>query len=129
MLPAAVDVIQNEAATADAHVRQGGPATRPPWLLVEMYAEARAMLHMYTDRRYRMSWGARLVPLALCAAILTSWLWVPFISLLDKVFDPLAVVVIKVIDLVLAYFLYKVVTREAARYRATVPDPPPHLRS
>ena len=129
MLPAAVDVIQNEAATADAHARHGARTTRPPWLFVEMYAEARAMLHMYTDPRYRMTWAARLIPLVLLAAILTSWLWVPFISLLDKVLDPLAVIIIKVIDLVLAYFLYKILTREAARYRATAPDLPPHLRS
>lgn len=129
MLPAAVDVLQNEAAAADAQARQGTPTTRPAWLLVDLYAEARAMLHMFVDPRYRMSWSGRLVPLVLFAAIITSWIWFPGISLLDKVFDPLAVVVIKLVDLVLAYFLYKVLAREAARYRATAPDLPPHLRS
>jgi hypothetical protein len=127
MLPAAVDVINSETAQADAHARQGPRSTRPAWLLVEMYAEARAMLHMYTDPRYRLTWAARLVPLVLLAAILTSWVWFPGMSVLASI-PIVPTVLIKAVDLVLAYFLYKVLTREAARYRATAPDLPSHLR-
>jgi hypothetical protein len=128
MLPAAMDVIQNEAAAADAQARDGTHATRPGWLLVDMYAEARAMLFMFIDRRYRMSWAGRLVPLVLFAAIITSWIWCPGAWTLSTVIDPLAVVYVKLVDLVLAYFLFKVLAREAARYRAAASGLPPPLR-
>jgi hypothetical protein len=129
MLPAAVDVIQNEAATADAQARQGARTTRPAWFLVEVYAEARAMFHMYVDRRYRMTWVGRVVPLVLLGAILTSLMWFPFLSTLYTMSAMVGILLMKPIDLILAYFLFHVLRREACRYRETVPDLPPGLRA
>jgi hypothetical protein len=151
LLPAAVEVIHAQANVADAQVHAAAqahadaaprpeapprPAARPatglrrPWFLVDLYAELRAMLHMYVDPRYRMTWQGRVVPLALAAAIATSWLWVPGVGLLNKVsVDVVGTLLIKIVDLVLAYFLIKFLSREATRYRETAPDLPPHLRS
>jgi hypothetical protein len=93
------------------------------WLLWETIAEARAIVRMFVDPRYRLSWFGRVVPLVLVAAIATSWFWVPgtsiplFGTLLDKA-----------VDLVLAFVLFKVLGHEARRYRETSPDLPPTLR-
>jgi hypothetical protein len=93
------------------------------WLLWETIAEARAIVRMIVDPRYRLSWSGRVVPLVLLALIATSWWWVPgtsfflFGSLLNKA-----------VDLVLAFVLFKVLGQEARRYRETSPDLPPHLR-
>jgi hypothetical protein len=94
---------------------------REPWLMFEIYAEIRAMLRMYFDPRYRMSWYSRLmIPILIVAIILTRM----FISnvwligwLLDIVLFP-----------IMLYVLIKVLIREATRYRATSPDLPPALR-
>ena len=91
-------------------------AVRPEWLLIDAYEEARAMFHMFFDQRYRpnLTWTARIVPPLLLIAILTSWLWVPGTGIL---FASIATVLDKLVDIFLAYFLYKVLSREARRYR------------
>ncbi len=96
-----------------------------PLLVLEMLAEARAIVRMFFDPRYSLSWYARLVPLVLLAAILTSLFWIPGIHLMP---EWLAVIVSKFVDLLLAYFLFKILFREARRYRETAPDLPPSLR-
>jgi hypothetical protein len=128
MLPAAVDVIQNEAAAADAHARHAAAGPRPAWLLIDLYAEVRAMFYMYVDPRYRMTWVGRVVPFVLLAALLTSMLWFPFLSAAYQLSAFLGILLMKPIDLVLAFFLFRILGREAARYRATAPDLPAHLR-
>jgi hypothetical protein len=94
-------------------------------LVLDMLAEARAMVRMYVDPRYNIGWFARLVPLAILAAILTSLIWIPGIHLMP---EWVAQVISKLVDLVLAYFLFKILIREARRYRETAPDLPPSLR-
>lgn len=93
------------------------------WLFRETLAEGRAIVRMFLDPRYRLSWFTRILALALAAAILTSGFWVPLTSvpIFGTLFD-------KVIDLVLAFVLFKVLGHEARRYRATSPDLPPALR-
>ncbi len=127
LLPAAVSVLHADSVPTSAQpVAQPG---RRPWLLWDILAEARAMLHMYVDPRYRMTWWGRLVPLALLAAILTSWVWFPGALFLNSISTWLATVLVKLVDLVLAYFLFKVLAAEARRYRETAPGLPPHLRA
>jgi hypothetical protein len=128
LLPAAVGVIHAEARAADAHARAGGQSVRPSWFLIDAYAEVRAMVHMYLDPRYRMTWVGRVVPWVLLAAILTSSIWFPVLPAAASVSPFLGVLLMKPVDLVLAFFLFRILSREARRYRETAPDLPAHLR-
>jgi hypothetical protein len=107
LFPAAADSISSEfpysrgATTVD-------PGPRPPWLLLEIYEEFRAIYWMFLDSRYRLSWTGRIAPLAILFVLFSSWLFLggfPW-SLIDKI-----------LSLVLIVFLYKVLSREARRYR------------
>jgi hypothetical protein len=92
-------------------------------LFFDMLTEARAIWCMFTDPRYRMSWAGRLVPLALALFLLTSAFLVPGaqIPIFGTIID-------KLIDLVPAFILFKLLSYEARRYRETAPDLPPDLR-
>jgi hypothetical protein len=96
---------------------------RRTWVLLDALAELRAILRMFVDPRYHMSLFGWLTPLVLAVAILTSGWWLPLAAvpgvgwLLDKI-----------VDLFLAFVLFKVLGHEARRYRETAPDLPPHLR-
>jgi len=96
---------------------------RKPWLLWDAYAEARVMILMYVDPRYRLTLMTRILPLVLLALILTSWFWLPGTSV-----PVIGTLVDKVLDLVLAFLLFKVLSREARRYREVSPDLPEFLR-
>jgi hypothetical protein len=100
-------------------------ATLGHGLILDMVAEARAMVRMFVDPRYNLGWFARLMPLGLFIAIVTSLIWIPGIHLMP---EWIAQVVSKIVDLFLAYFLFKILIREARRYRETAPDLPPSLR-
>jgi hypothetical protein len=103
-----------------------GPAAlqgKPAWLPVEAVAEGRAMVRMFTDPRYRLSWTGRIAPPALLVLFLISWWWVPFTS-----FAVIGYWLNKAADLVVAFVLYKFLAHEARRYRETAPDLPPSLR-
>lgn len=102
------------------------PITKPalrgqPWLLVDIYAELRAMMRMFLDPRYSLTWQTRLLtPLMVIAIVLSRMLLssIPIIGwLLDLVIYP-----------IMLYFLFKVLSREATRYRMTSPDVPVGLR-
>jgi hypothetical protein len=112
------------AATA---VKQAPAEVKRAALFWEAVAEGRAIVRMYLDPRYRLSWLGRLVPPALVLLILTSGWWVPggSVPVFGTVFHPL---LDKGIDLLLAFGLFKVLGYEARRYRETAPDLPPTLR-
>jgi hypothetical protein len=105
------------------HFLSALPSLGRSWLLWEGLAEARAIWRMYLDPRYRLSWFARIVPAVLVCAILSSGFWNPLAHLfvVGGLLD-------KVVDLVLAFALFKVLGHEARRYRETAPDLPPSLR-
>ncbi len=97
-------------------------AERPHrWLPFEMLAEMRVMVRMYLDPRYRRSWQTRLLPPLFLFGMFLSWLLISGIPVIGFLLD-------RVIFLVLAYMLFKVLMREATRYRMTSPDLPPALR-
>jgi hypothetical protein len=98
----------------------GAGSSAPPrraWWLFEAYDDLRAMVRMYTDYRYRrhMTWTAFLTPFVLLACILVVWFWMPTsipvlgvgLAFLDKV-----------VDVVLAFFAYKILSRELSRFRS-----------
>jgi hypothetical protein len=92
---------------------------RPAWFVTEAYAEARAIIHMYFDRRYRLSWQGKVIPLVLLFFFATSWFWIPFTSVLPWfIVSPIN----KTIELILAFLLFKFLSREASRYRAFLAD-------
>ncbi len=82
-----------------------------------------AMYWMFCDPRYRLSWTARLAPPIILALIVTSLYWMP-----ATVLPYVGMVIDKIVDLVLAYILFKLLSNEARRYRETAPDLPPSLR-
>lgn len=100
----------------------GGPA-RLLWMLWDAWAEARAIVRMFVDPRYHLPWSARVPPLILLLAIVTSYYWLPgtAVPLFGLGFN-------KAVDLVLAFILFKWLGHEARRYRQTSPDLPPSLR-
>lgn len=113
LLPLSVTTINPTAAE--------GTASQPRGLriLFDWLAEFRAVWRMYVDSRFRLTWVARVVAPALLVAILTSWIWLPVAGWLPSM---LATLYVKVADLVLAFFLYKALSREARRYRDAFPD-------
>jgi hypothetical protein len=94
------------------------------WLLWDTWAEARAIVRMFVDPRYHLPWSARVLPLVVLGAILTSKYWIPGSSI-PIVGDWLLV---KLVDLLLAFLLFKWLGHEARRYRRTSPDLPSSLR-
>jgi hypothetical protein len=129
LLPAAVEALRTGAADADpppqGPPQPAAPPLRESWLLFDVYAEARATLRMFIDPRYRIGWRGRLLPLLLLGAIVTSWIWLPGTAILPGFVSALLV---KVVDLALAFVLFKILHREVCRYRETSPDLPPSLR-
>ena len=88
-------------------------AARPPWLLFDLYGEVRAMIWMFFDRHYRVGWATLLVPTVAVVVMLVSWLLISGIWVLGGLLD-------RIIDLLAAFLAYKVLSREADRYRATI---------
>ena len=100
------------------------PGVRHTWLLLDALAELRAMYWMFFDPRYHLSLTARLAPLVFVALILTSYYWTPGTILPFYI----GTIIEKLCDLILAYFLFKLLSYESRRYRETAPDLPQSLR-
>jgi hypothetical protein len=97
------------------------PALTPSsWLFLDVLNELRTIVRMFFDSRYNIRWSTSLVAIVMLVAIFTSYLWLPFsgFTILGTVWD-------KLVDLVLAFFAYKALSREARRYRDTVAALPP----
>lgn len=122
LLPAALGVVQAQVERAEREAVRPTNGVRRSWLLVDAYAEARTMVRMFLDYRYRphLTWTVRVVPLLIATFIVTSGWTMPWnlVPLLGPVFD-------KVVAIALAFFAYKVLSREARRYREMIPDLPP----
>jgi hypothetical protein len=111
LLPAAIPGIPGETPpmallVSDSH-------SRPAWFLFDLAAEFRAIFRMFFDPRFRLTWAGRLVPLGVLVAIILSAWTLGSIPLVGWLLDRLA-------DVVLIAIAYKVLSREARRYRALV---------
>jgi hypothetical protein len=92
------------------------------WLLFDLLREFQSILHMYGDPRYRLTWSGRILPVVFLALIATSSFWTyPLTGWMPALLGNL---VLKTIDLVPAFCLFKVLSREARRYRETIPQYP-----
>jgi hypothetical protein len=123
LLPSAVGALQAHVDAVEAQARAEGAASPQPWLIVDIYGEMRAMVRMFFDTRYRrflMTWQTKILPLALLGLMILSWIW-----LSTLIPGPLATVLDKIVELVLAFFLYKILSREARRYREISQQLPP----
>jgi hypothetical protein len=134
-------VLAKAAALLDASknlipslVRQdvpAGPAPPQPehpqknrmWLVWETLAEARAIIRMYVDPRYSLSWTGRTIPPVFLAAFVFIHYWLPF-----AIIPIVGPIIEKAGELVVGFMLFKVLGHEARRYRETAPDLPPSLR-
>jgi hypothetical protein len=110
LLPAAIEPV-SAAPGHDPNLE------RRSWLFIDLYTELRAIFWLFLDRRYQCSWICRLViPVFLLLFFGSSWFLgsIPLIGwVIDKIFDVAIVIV-----------AYKILSREAARYRLAVPDFP-----
>jgi hypothetical protein len=95
---------------------------KSPWFLIDALNELITYKYMYGDPRYRLTWTGRVMPLVLLALILAPWASLPMISLLPAI---LTYILTKLLDLFFAFLLFKVLNREARRYRAIIPQYPP----
>jgi hypothetical protein len=69
---------------------------------------------MFLDRRYRVGWITWAVPVGVLCCMMFSWFFVGSIPFIGMFLD-------KLVDLVLAFFVYKVLVHEAHRYREAAP--------
>jgi hypothetical protein len=99
------------------------PQSHRMWLVWETLAEARAILRMYVDPRYSLSWTGRMIPPILLAAFVFIHYWLPF-----AIVPIIGPIIEKAGELVVGFVLFKVLGHEARRYRETAPDLPPSLR-
>jgi hypothetical protein len=126
LLPAALDLLRTKTIEAEQQAAASAGNARRSWLIVDAYAELRTMVRMFLDPRYRPTRMGLVVPLVLLGMILTSWIWLPGTSILPTT---LMTIIDKVIDVVLAFVAFKVLSREARRYRELVADLPVLSRS
>jgi hypothetical protein len=113
LLPAALEVLRPPAVERPA-LPPPPSGLRGPRFVLDALAELRAIVRMYMDPRHRLSWTAYVVPFALVCLIATSWIWIPGTALLPGTVGTL---VMKTVDLILAFVLYKFLSREARWYR------------
>ncbi|HKA07038.1 MAG TPA: hypothetical protein VKD71_07250 [Gemmataceae bacterium] len=110
-LPVPVSVVPGGQPTKNA-----AKALRRPWLLTEFFREVGTALRMYMHPRYQVRRSTQImVPLIL---VLFGLNYLVFnYTLLDV--PVLRQILERVVDIILAVLLYKVVSREVVRFRQT----------
>lgn len=81
---------------------------QPGWLLFDLWNEIRTFGRMLFDHRYPFSYAGRFGPVIIICAYVFCWLFM--IGIIERV-----------IDIALAFILYKIMSREVQRYRAMFP--------
>jgi hypothetical protein len=86
-----------------------------PSLLLDVCRDLLAIFWMFVDLKYAVAWPTRLLTVILLVAILTSAVWDPLAYL--WLFGPW---LDKLVDLALAFVMFKALSREARRYAEEV---------
>ncbi|MGL4555095.1 MAG: hypothetical protein ACRC33_28350 [Gemmataceae bacterium] len=121
LLWSAASLLSPVAGLLPSILTKGDPnRSRDPFSLSETVAELRAMQRMFVDPRYSMSWLGRAAPLLLLAFLFPS-VWMPGATVLAWLVCPVG-------QLAVGFALFKILAREARRYREKAPDLPPSLR-
>ncbi len=121
LLPLAAEALQATGTPREKALHFQSAARDTSWLLFDIYAEVRCMVRMYLDPRYQLSWVTRIFPPVLLACMVFSWLTLDGMKLIGPFVD-------RAVFLILAYLLFRVLGREAVRYRQLSPDLPPSLK-
>ena len=87
---------------------------RRPWLLFDFLREIGLTFRMYMDARYRVRRATQLMVPLILGLIVANYLFFNLLMVQVPVFTP---IVERLITIVLAVLLYKVISREVARYR------------
>jgi hypothetical protein len=90
------------------------PAPQRGWLLPELWGEVRTLMRMFGDHRYPFSFSMRLGPLTIGVLYVIQMWTIGLIPVVGWFFE-------RIIEVVLAFMLYKILSREVARYRAMFP--------
>ncbi len=116
VLPAALGIGTGAADSSSSPWDQAGAPPRRAWWLFEAYDDLRSMVRMYRDYRYRrhMTWTAFLTPFVFLACILVIWFFMPTSI---PVLGSILAVGERILDVLLAFFAYKILSRELIRYR------------
>jgi hypothetical protein len=91
-------------------------ATNASWMVVDMVLELVAIFRMFFDFKYKVGWTTRILVLVLLPVILLSHEWFPGAKI---EFLGIGTVLDKLVDLALAFIMYKALSREAQRYLQT----------
>ena len=85
------------------------------WLLLHTFRELGLIWRMFRDRHYRVGWFTWLIVLLFLPLILLSEWWFPlaWLPIVGSYLD-------KIMNVVLAFFVYKALSREARRYQSKV---------
>src|SRR6266436_3912301 len=116
VLPAALGIGAGAADSSSSLWDQAGAPPRRAWWLFEAYDDLRSMVRMYRDYRYRrhMTWTAFLTPFVFLTCILVIWFFMPTSI---PVLGSILAVGERILDVLLAFFAYKILSRELIRYR------------
>ncbi len=104
---------ENQVRVASAVTGVGGDRLRDMWFVTEVWRELGTILRMFTDVGYHIGWFARMATLILVPLMLLADYWVPFQTLPIPVLGPL---IRNAAVMILGYFLYKILNREARHY-------------
>jgi hypothetical protein len=116
ILPGALGLRSESEFGREARNNQGAATPRRAWWFFEACDDLRSMVRMYSDHRYRrhMTWTAFLTPFVFISCVLLVWFWMPtswhFVGWALSVLE-------RVVDVLLAFFAYKILSRELIRYR------------
>jgi hypothetical protein len=104
--------LRNDSPTSRVASPMVGPMLAGlPSLLLDVCRDLLAIFWMFVDLRYAVAWPTRLLTVIVLVAILTSSWWDPlaYLWLVGPWLD-------KLLDLVLAFVMFKALSREARRY-------------
>ena len=87
---------------------------KPGWLLLDLWSEVRTFGRMLFDHRYPFSYAGRFGPVIIACTYIFSWLFLAG-SIVGGTLD-------RILAIVLAFLLYKIMSREVQRYRAMFPN-------
>ena len=101
-------------------------ALRRPWLLIDLLRETGTAVRMYMHPRYRVRRSTQFTVVLLIGSLIANYL---VFNVLFLHIPVVTEIVERLIDIVLAVLLYKVLSREVARYRQMVAQIPASPRT
>jgi len=106
------------AQTGEGQQAPAAPAatTRRPWLLMELLADFASTFRMYFDPRYRVRRATQLLVPLIVGLLIVNFVFFRTVFVLPIISTTLE----KLVDIVLAILLYKVISREIYRYRQVI---------